>query len=73
MNFILKALVKKQLKDVPEEQIDMILAAMEKNPAFFQKIAEEIKSKVSSGMSQQDAVNAAMKDHGDELKGVLGK
>ena len=73
MNFIFKSLIKKQLKDVPEEQIDLIIAAMEKNPALFQKLAEDIKAKVSSGMSQQEAAMAVMAMHGDELKGALGK
>ena len=73
MNFIFKSLIKKQLKGVPEEQADMIIAAFEKNPELFQKIAAQVKSKTAAGMSEQDAAMEAMKEHGDELKQVLGK
>lgn len=73
MNFILKSLIKKQLKGVPDEQIDMIIGAIEKDPAFFQRIAQEIKQKVDGGMSEQQAAQELMAKHGEELKKILGK
>lgn len=73
MNFFFKALIKKQLKGVPDEQIDMILTAMEKDPAFFQTLAEKIKAKTDAGMSQQDAATQIMVEHGEELKKILVK
>ncbi len=73
MNFIVKSLLKKQLKGLPEDQVEMIINAMEKNPEFFQTLGEKIKSKVDGGMSQQDAAMQVMSEHGEELKKMLGK
>ncbi len=73
MNFILKSLIKRQLKGVPDEQIDSIIAAIEKNPAFFQTLGEKIKAKIDSGIPQQEAAMQVMSEHGDELKKTLGK
>ncbi len=73
MNFIAKALLKKQLKGIPDDQVDVIIAAIEKNPAFFQTLGEKIKAKMDAGMSQQDAAMQVMGEHGDELKKMLGK
>jgi hypothetical protein len=73
MNFFLKALIKKQFKDVPEDQLNMIIEMIEKNPDFFKKIADEIKVKTDAGMGQQEAVMAVMSVHKDELAKILGK
>lgn len=73
MNFIFKQLIKKQLKGVPEEQIDMIITAIEKDPAFFQTLAEKIKARTAGGMSEQQAAQEIMIEHGEKLKEVLGK
>ncbi len=72
-NFLLKTMLKKQLKNVSQEQQDMILAAIEKNPDFFMKIAQEAQEKIKGGMPQQDAMMAVMQAHQKELKGVMGK
>ena len=71
MNFFLKTLLKKQLKGVPDDQIDMFITLIEKNPAFFKKIAEEIQAKVNSGMGQQDAAMQVMKSHQTELQELM--
>lgn len=73
MNFIIKSLIKKQLKGVPDDQIDMIINAIEKDPEFFKTLAEKIKAKTASGMSEQQAAQAIMAEHGEELKKKLGK
>lgn len=73
MNFLVKSLLKKQLKGVPDEQVDMIIAAIEKNPAFFQQMAEKIKELKAQGMSDQDAAQRLAGEFGGELKGIFGK
>ncbi len=55
-------------KGVPEEQIDMLVSMMEKNPELFQTIAKEIQDKVKSGMSQMEAGLEVMKKYETELK-----
>ncbi len=72
-NFLLKQMLKKQMKDVPAEQQEQIFAMIEKNPDFFMKIAGETQEKVKGGMSQQDAMMMVMKSHQDELKAMMGK
>ncbi len=72
-NFLLKTMLKKQMKNVPVEQQEQIFAMIEKNPDFFMKIAEEAQEKIKGGMSQQDAMMAVMKAHESELRAVMGK
>jgi hypothetical protein len=71
MNFILKQLIKSKMKGVPDEQVNMIIAAFEKNPEFFKTLAERIKAKTDGGMSEQDAAMKVMQEHGDEIKKML--
>ncbi len=72
-NFLMKAMLKKQLKGVPEAEQDRIIALVEKNPDFFKKIAEETQEKVKGGMGQQEAVMAVMQKHQEEWKKVMGQ
>lgn len=65
-------MLKKQMKNVPEEQQEKIFAMIEKNPDFFMKIAQEAQEKIKGGMSQQDAMMRVMEAHKEELKGVMG-
>ncbi len=51
--FLLKQVIKRQLKGVPEAEIDRILMLVEKNPDLFKKIGDEIKAKVKAGRSEQ--------------------
>lgn len=73
MNFLTKALLKSQLKGVPEEQVNLVISLVEKNPDLFKKIAEEVKSKTAQGMTQQDAMTKVMLEHESELKDLLSK
>jgi hypothetical protein len=72
-NFLLKQMLKKQMKDVPAEQQEQILAMIEKNPDFFMKVAQEAQEKIKGGMPQQEAMIAVMKAHEAELREVMGK
>lgn len=70
--FLLKQVIKRQLKGVPEAEIDRILALVEKNPDLFKKIGDEIEKKVKSGRSQQAASMEVMRAHQGELQKILG-
>ena len=48
-NFLMKKLIKHKMKDVPADQQEMIMAMVEKNPALFTKIAQEIQTKMKEG------------------------
>lgn len=56
---------------MPEAQIDMLMKMMEKNPELFKTIAEEIKEKTKTGMSEQDASMLVMKKYEGELKKLI--
>ena len=72
-NFLLKTMLKKQLKNIPQAEQDRIFAMIEKNPDFFMKIAQEAQEKIKGGMAQQDAMMAVMKNHQEELQKVMGQ
>jgi len=68
-NFLLKKMLRTQ--GVPEAQIDMVIAMMEKNPELFKKIAEEIQAKIKGGMDQQTASMEVMGKYQHELKKLV--
>lgn len=65
-NFLFKQMLKRQ--GVPDEQIDMVLALVSKNPDLFKKIAEEAQEKIKSGMGQMEALQRVMQKYESELK-----
>lgn len=70
---LLKKLIESKLKDIPAEQRDMIIAAIDKKPELFMQIAQETDAKVKSGMDQMAAAQQVFAVHQDELKRVLGQ
>ena len=68
-NFLLKKMLKAQ--GIPEEQIDMVLKMMEKDPELFKKIAGEIQQKMKSGMDQTTASMEVMKKYEEDLKKLV--
>ena len=69
--FLLKQMIKRQLKGVPEHEVDRIIGLVEKNPELFKKIGDEIQAKVKSGRSQMAASMEVMRAHQSELQRVL--
>lgn len=60
-----------KMKDVPADQQEKILSAIEKNPEFFQKIAVEIQEQVKQGKDQTAAAMEVMTKYQNDLKGML--
>jgi hypothetical protein len=71
-NFLLKQMLKRQMKGIPESEQDKVFSMIEKNPDFFTKIATEVQEKTKGGMSQQDAMMTVMKNHQDKIKAIMG-
>lgn len=67
--------IKKMLKSkgVPEEQIAPLMEVIEKNPALFQKIAEEVQVKLKQGGDQMQVTMAVMQKYQAELKQIFPK
>lgn len=68
-NFLLRTMMK--AKGASDEQIEMILKVVEKNPELFKTIAAEIEEKVKGGQSQEQAAMAVMLAHQEELKQIM--
>ncbi len=58
-DFAVKKLLEKQLKGVPEDQKQMIMGMVEKNPELFGKIAKELQAEMKVNGNNQ--MSAAMK------------
>jgi hypothetical protein len=71
--FFLKQALNQALKNapVPAEQKEMLLNMVMKNPALFQKIAEEAQVLMKEkGIDQMTAVMQISEKYKDELKGL---
>ncbi len=71
--FLMRQMLKRQLKDMPQDQQEQLIEMVTKNPDFFQKIALEIQEKTNGGMDQMAATMAVMKNHQSELQGLMKK
>lgn len=58
-DFAVKKLLEKQLKGMPDDQKEMIMAMVEKNPKLFEKIAKELQAEMKTNGNNQ--MNASMK------------
>ena len=73
LNFIMKKMVKRQIKDMPQDQQDMIMNLVEQNPELLKTISTEIQAKTKKGIDQQSAMMQVMMDHKDELQRAMLK
>lgn len=67
----MKQVIKRQLKGMPEAEVNRIIMLVEKNPELFKKIGDEIQAKVKAGRSQMAASMEVMRAHQAELQKVL--
>lgn len=66
-------MMKRQLKGMPESEVDRIVELVGKHPDVFKKIGDEIKAKIKSGRSEQAATMEVMRMHQAELQKILQK
>lgn len=62
----MRKMLERQLKNVPKEDQEKMIAMITKNPDFFQKIAAEIKAKM-------DGANGQKMDQMQATREVMGK
>lgn len=70
--FLMKKMMQRQLKDVPEAQREQIMAMMEKDPKLFGQIAKEIKTEMKTGKDQTAAAMIVMPRYQKELQALMG-
>lgn len=67
------ALLKRQLKNLPPEQQEIMMKAIEANPDFFEKIAKEIKEKTDNGGNQMYATMQVMQKYQSEMQKIFSQ
>ncbi|MDO8575271.1 MAG: hypothetical protein Q7R78_01025 [bacterium] len=72
-NFLMKQMVKRQMKGMPEGEQTRVLKMVEENPDLFTKIAKEIQVKIKGGKGQMEASMEVMKKYQSELRNAMGK
>ena len=70
-NFLMRKMLQSKMKDVPEEMQEKLFAAIEKNPEFFKRVAEEIQGKKKGGRDQMSAVMEVIGSHQEELQALM--
>lgn len=70
-DFLMKKMLK--AKGVPDDQIEMVMTLVEKNPELFSKIAEEIQAKIKGGQDQMQASMEVMTKYKDEVQRVMAE
>lgn len=71
--FFLKQAVKYGTKNLPKEQQEMMMRAVEKDPALFEKIAKEIEVLKKQGKPEMYASLDVMKKYQKELQELFKK
>jgi len=70
-DFMTRKLLERQMKNVPPEQRDMVIKAVQENPELFEKIAKEIQEKTKQGKNQTAASMEVMRKYQGELQQVM--
>ena len=71
-NFLMKKMLQKQLKGLPEDQKQAFTTAMENNPKLFENIAKEMQAEVKKGTNQMNAAMKVLPKYQDELRKAMG-
>ena len=64
-------LIESQLKKLPKEQRELIMALMEKDPKLFEKIAKKIKEMTKNGMDEQLASMNVMMKYKPQIQKIM--
>ncbi len=67
----MRKMMSSQLKGIPQADQDKIFNMIEKDPAFFQKIATEVEAEVKKGKDQMSATMEVVKRYEADLKKLM--
>lgn len=68
----MKKLLESQLKNVPEDQKEMIMTMVEKDPALFEKIAKELQTEMkANGNNQMAASMKVLPKYQKEIMAIM--
>ena len=69
-NFLMKQLMKKQVKNLPQDQQDQAMKLVDENPDLLMQIAQETQEEMKKGVDQMQAMMTVAKRHEAELKAL---
>lgn len=72
-DFITRQALKWKMKDVPSAQREQIIALVQKDPALFKKISEEVERRKKGGESEMKASLEVMRKYRGELQKLLAR
>ena len=65
-------MLQKQMKDAPDDQKEMIMAMLEKDPKLFEKIAKEMQEELkANGNNQMAAAQKVLPKYQKEIMSVM--
>jgi hypothetical protein len=71
-NYAIKKMLDSQMKDVPEDQKQMVMEMLEKDPGLFEKIAKEIQEELKkNGNNQMAAATKVLPKYQSEILAVM--
>ena len=70
-NKAIGAMVRSQMKSLPKDQQDMIIALVSENPDFFKKIQNQIEAKKKQGQGEQLAMMQVMRENQTEIRKLM--
>lgn len=70
--FAMKKVLQSQMKNVPEDQQQMIMEMLEKDPALFEKIAKEMQAELkANGNNQMAAATKVLPKYQKEIMAIM--
>lgn len=71
-NYAIKKVLESQMKNVPEDQKQMIMELLEKDPVLFEKIAKEIQAELKvNGNNQMAAAGKVLPKYQNEILATM--
>lgn len=61
------------MKGVPADQQEKMTALIQKDPAFFKIIGDQIQAEIKKGKGQMEATMFVMKEHRAQLAKLMGE
>ena len=72
MNFLMKQMMKSQIKKLPVDQQAIAHKVVDENPELLMKIAEEVQAEMKQGKDQMAALMIVAERHKDEMQALMG-
>ncbi len=70
-NYATKKLLERQLKNAPEDQKEMIMTMLDKDPALFEKIAKEMQEEMKKGGSEMSVAMKVLPKYQKEIMAIM--